>query len=74
MDPGLHSLVNWMDSSRQIWRKSTKNLTVSCPDYNVFWSGSLEQIFIDNREKGQAINNDRYVAQLVHLKDEISKK
>lgn len=31
-------------------------------------------LFIDDLERQQTINNDRYVAQLEHLKEEIEKK
>ena len=65
MDPPVCSGVNWQ--SKAIRYKHQQTVLAS-----VFWNAP-GILFIDNLEKGRTINS-KYIALLVHLKEEITKK
>ena len=63
---------NWLDSSRWKPSKVTKDTNVSRQGYGLCLLGCTR--FIDHLEKGRTINSEYYIALLVHLKKEITKK
>ena len=72
MEPPLHfgikSAVSWVDSSRPKQPKIAGKTLAS-----VFWNAQ-GILFINFLEKGRIINSEYYIAWLVCLKEEITKK
>ena len=75
MDPPLHSgvklAVSWVDSTS--WKPSKETKDADKVFASRFWD-VLGILYIDYLEKGRIINKKYYIALLVCLKEEITKK